>query len=603
MGEYNPGKGVRPMSMLNRTSAVGSRSTLLLLLVCLSLSCWADAPADQSANAPPRYALLLVNSDYSTPIDGHSDDLNALMTPLEDLGFDVTRRRDLDRRGMRRAIRDFAATLEQDPTSIGLVYLVAYRVPYRNRVQLLPAGSTIDDPTRAARSGIGVAWVIDELKFAQNKATAVFINGFDLPSAESGATRAADALASIVELDGGVTLAFSHHPDHPVAASAGVQQDFRDRLIASLSAPRAELPGLLPAGAAMDADPSASPWLVAGPDAGVLLAAAPPEPEPTPAPTPAQGKRSIGPAPNTAEPPPDEALVWEVTEDGGSAADYELFLKTFPNGYFADQARAKLAELSAPAVSETATSAPPSAGQAPAAEDPRAKVAWDSVKDSDNPALLALVGQQFPDSQYARLAEQRIAQLESASEGPVTDRNIAPAAPESDAARDPAGDQAKDQTRDPVTDQPAAAAEQAPAADSATVADYLERAQDALDHKRLTTPADNSALHWAEQVLAIDPDNQQARALMEKVVDKYLLWAGSQYRREQITKARRNVGRARNLTAYASPSQKRRIAALDQQIRAWQPPAPEPPPPPPPAPPPEPKEEGILSTVKGWFTN
>ncbi|WP_158588508.1 SUMF1/EgtB/PvdO family nonheme iron enzyme [Henriciella mobilis] len=109
-------------------------------------------------------------------------------------------------------------------------------------------------------------------------------------------------------------------------------------------------------------------------------------------------KTATAPAPSpTATPDTDatmETTFWNSIQGGDDAADFEAYLKRYPDGHFSDLARNRLKALSAPAAAATASTAgdadtsPP--GEPPAAEQvtasPAASVS--EMKKSGSPGLL-----------------------------------------------------------------------------------------------------------------------------------------------------------------------------------------------------------------------
>jgi len=529
---------------------------------------------------------LLINTDYPSALDPHLGDAATLSPLLENLGFDISVRQNLDRRAMRRAIRGFAAELESDAASIGFVYFVGYRALSGNQTYLLPVGYDPAVLDKVSRRGLRLSWVLDEIGFAQNRATALFINAYDPPNAEpapiAGSAKAETALTTIIASEGALTLGLSHPPSIPVSADRGIQAACLQQLAQALSMPSFGFPGLLNTVAKTDSSSAIpSPWIVSGPDAKVLLASAPDSGQQALQPADATVAQStdIEPATPVAPKPtasPEEAFVWEVTLDGNQPSDYELFLQTYPEGFYAEQARAKLAGL---------TGGPQNGSQQSAAQtidpatDKHARIIWDSVKDSDNPTLIMLVAQQFPNTRYAMLAEQRVAELSANSGDKVAKRSLIP---------------------QPATTDVKPAVPRS-AADETLIANYLQLAQAALQDNRLTTPVEDSTLSWAQQVLAVDPRDATAQALLEQVVGKYLGWASSQYRRAKISRARSNIRKAGKLSAYANPTQVHQIHRLERQIRSWRPPpvvtAPKPA-----APVAKEQPQDTWGKVKGWFS-
>ena len=136
---------------------------------------------------------------------------------------------------------------------------------------------------------------------------------------------------------------------------------------------------LLAEGSALEAAPE-EPEAVAD--------AATPEPGAVTAPMPVEPEKSV------------ELVFWESIKDSARAADFEAYLKQYPDGAFVDLARTRLEEF---------------ASAARAARDPQDREVelafWESVRESDNPDLLRAYLEKYPDGEFKPVAEIRLREL------------------------------------------------------------------------------------------------------------------------------------------------------------------------------------------------
>ena len=93
------------------------------------------------------------------------------------------------------------------------------------------------------------------------------------------------------------------------------------------------------------------------------------------------------------------------------------------------------------------------------------------------------------------------------------------------------------------------AAEETPAhaSISSDISQHLAAAEEAIKALRMTTPAGNNAYEHYQSVLAIDPDNAEAQAGIEKMVDMYVYFAEKAITENQLNTARVYLQRAENL--------------------------------------------------------
>src|ERR1035441_1292258 len=108
------------------------------------------------------------------------------------------------------------------------------------------------------------------------------------------------------------------------------------------------------------------------------------------------------PSPSELPPEPTEGehLFWETIKDSPRIADYEAYLRQYPEGSFVALARTRLGEF---------------ASAAGGMRDPKDREVelsfWESVRESDNPASLQAYLEKYPDGEFKSLAEIRLNEL------------------------------------------------------------------------------------------------------------------------------------------------------------------------------------------------
>jgi serine/threonine-protein kinase PpkA len=73
---------------------------------------------------------------------------------------------------------------------------------------------------------------------------------------------------------------------------------------------------------------------------------------------------------------------------------------------------------------------------------------------------------------------------------------------------------------------------------AATIADHLERAENALEEERLSYPPTDSAVYHYRQVLELDPQHEAARRGLAEVADRFADLAGAEVAEQRFTNAR-----------------------------------------------------------------
>jgi class 3 adenylate cyclase len=123
----------------------------------------------------------------------------------------------------------------------------------------------------------------------------------------------------------------------------------------------------------------------------------PPPAEPEPAPVVADEAPS-GPAASTVDPKAVELAFWESMKDSEKVTDFNAYLERYPEGTFAVLARSRLGDLRK--------------ADKPDEHDRAVELAfWESIKDSDNPAMVRAYLEKYPKGEFRKLAELRLKDL------------------------------------------------------------------------------------------------------------------------------------------------------------------------------------------------
>jgi hypothetical protein len=108
----------------------------------------------------------------------------------------------------------------------------------------------------------------------------------------------------------------------------------------------------------------------------------------------------LPPEPTDGEPQSVELLFWETIKGSTRIADYEDYLRQYPEGSFVALARTRLGEFAS------------AAGGMRDPNDREVELSfWESVRESDNPASLQAYLEKYPDGEFKSLAEIRLSEL------------------------------------------------------------------------------------------------------------------------------------------------------------------------------------------------
>jgi adenylate cyclase len=102
-----------------------------------------------------------------------------------------------------------------------------------------------------------------------------------------------------------------------------------------------------------------------------------------------------------------EIEFWDSIKHSASALEYRVYLERYPDGAFSPLAVARLANLE----KGLAATAPMAST---AAVDPKAieLTFWETIKDSINTEMYQAYLEKYPQGEFARLAEAKLAELQ-----------------------------------------------------------------------------------------------------------------------------------------------------------------------------------------------
>jgi adenylate cyclase len=122
----------------------------------------------------------------------------------------------------------------------------------------------------------------------------------------------------------------------------------------------------------------------------------PPPAEPEPAPAIAEEPASTPGVP-VVDPMAVELAFWESIKESEKTSDFAAYLERYPDGTFAVLARSRLADLRRAEPDE---------------QDRAIELAfWESVQDSDNPAMIRAYLEKYPRGEFRKLAEIRLKEV------------------------------------------------------------------------------------------------------------------------------------------------------------------------------------------------
>lgn len=329
------------------------RPTLLLMLAMLALAAGASTPGARAATDERRVALVIGNDAYRnvSPLKKAINDARAVAHALQSIGFQAIERENVDRRGMNQALTEFIGKISGG--GVGLLYYAGHGVQIAGSNYLLPvdvpALSNLEE-LRDETTDLGR--ILERLTEAKAKLVIVILDACrDNPFPKvAGRSIGGSRGLTIPEAPNGILIIYS----------AGVNQSAIDYLGPDDRSPnglftRKLLPVMREPGLRLDEavrrirhDVSTSARTVGAEQNPAIYDQTDgdfyfvPGPAAAPPPPPVQASLPPPPAPAGTD---KEMVFWQTIGNSADPADFEAYLRQFPNGVFADLARTRIGTL------------------------------------------------------------------------------------------------------------------------------------------------------------------------------------------------------------------------------------------------------------------
>ncbi|MBL8361582.1 MAG: caspase family protein [Rubrivivax sp.] len=330
----------------------------------MALACWLASMVltpGAAAQTARRVALVIGNNAYAAaPLRNPVNDAREMAQALRGAGFSVTVQFDATLPEMAQALRAFGEQLRQGaPDAVGLFYFAGHGMQIKGRNFLIPVGADIAHEDEVSYAALDAQAVLDKMESAGNGTNLVILDACrDNPFARTFRS----ARQGLAQMDApvGTLVAFATSPGAVAADGSGRNGLYTSHLLGAIRLPGLKVEDVFKQVRSAVRRASAGrqvPWESTSLEGDFYFV--PPVPvEPAPPPDP---QRAL-----------DDAL-WALLTEGGRRADLETYLRRFPEGRHAAEARARLADPAAAAARPTPASAsavpsPPIAQVVPASQ-------------------------------------------------------------------------------------------------------------------------------------------------------------------------------------------------------------------------------------------
>ena len=286
------------------------------------------------AQTETRVALVIGNGAYqhTDPLRNPVNDARAMARALSDAGFEVIARENLTRRAFVEALHEFAGKVP--PGGVGLFYYAGHGIQVRGVNHLVPVDATLANERDVKYETVDLNDVLNGLDEARARLSLVILDACrDNPFARK--FRSTSRGLAQTDAPRGTVIAYATAPGDTASDGDGENGLYTTELLKAMALPGLKLEEVFKRtidGVARASGNKQTPWVSSSFRGDFFFntaAAAPPA--------------AAIPAPPGVD--PLEQTAWTTIANSTNPAMFELFLQRFPNGAYADFARARLEEL------------------------------------------------------------------------------------------------------------------------------------------------------------------------------------------------------------------------------------------------------------------
>ncbi len=290
-----------------------------------------------------RIALVIGNSAYKdSPLRNPVNDARDMAATLRKLGFDVIEKTDASQKDMNRAIAQFGEKLRSD--TVALFFYAGHGVQVRGKNYIIPVDAHITSEATVRVEAVDVDSVMDQL-------TVSSMNIIILDACRNNPfeRRFRSISGGLAQMDApkGSLIAYATAPGKTAADGNGRNGLYTQELLKNIQIPGLALEAVFKRvrnGVMVASGDAQTPWesssltgdfYFLGPTTVQLQMAAPVSP-------PTSAKSRSG----ASDPTPIEVLLWESAKTATTVGELQAYLTRYPNGFFADMAKARITAMS-----------------------------------------------------------------------------------------------------------------------------------------------------------------------------------------------------------------------------------------------------------------
>lgn len=191
----------------------GTHKTFICFLLPILLVAAGTLDMARAQQPEKRIALVVGNGAYAkSPLATTANDAGLIAQTLQAAGFDVVGARDLDGDTLRKSFRDFVQKAEASgPGTVAMIYLAGYGIQLAGENYFIPVDSNITRDTDVPTEGLRLSDYVRQLAAIPLKANIVVLDAGRAQPFIEGGQPIASGLA-LVEPDANMLIAFNAAP-------------------------------------------------------------------------------------------------------------------------------------------------------------------------------------------------------------------------------------------------------------------------------------------------------------------------------------------------------------------------------------------------------
>ena len=194
-----------------------------ILLMLVSMIMISTTPVD----AAGRFALVIGNSAYtgSPPLKNPKNDAELISKTLTEVGFEVIKVIDADRRKMSRAMLDFSRKLSNNTGSIGLFYYAGHGVQVRGLNYMVPVTADIKNEDEVRFEGVDINDFLNTMRNSGSRLNIIILDACRNNPYE-GSSRSGTRGLAPVQAASGTLIAYSTAPGDVAFDGNGINSPY-----------------------------------------------------------------------------------------------------------------------------------------------------------------------------------------------------------------------------------------------------------------------------------------------------------------------------------------------------------------------------------------